>query len=232
MTKLKFTGEMIRAAIGKEAAPVSRETIERLQLYDENLMEWAGHTNLIARSTLDQRWQRHYEDSLQLFSLLPAQLHLLMDLGSGAGFPGMVLAILLAESHPDARIILIDSTAKKTRFLSETIAKLSLTQTFVETDRVEQVKPAKKADVITARALSPLPQLLTYAAPLLAKDGVCLFPKGKRYREEIEAAEALWQIQAIPHQSHTDEAAAIIEIHNILPKKPQKPKKKQPRRKR
>ena len=212
-----FTADRVATAMGGMTQPVSRETLSRLEIFDDHLVAWSGHTNLVARSTLGDRWRRHYADSLQLYPLFPKKVEHVLDLGSGAGFPGMVLAIMLAELQPQATITLVDSTAKKTRFLSEIIEKTSLTQTFVEAVRIEQFKPRHRADLVTARALSPLPKLLELVHPLMAKRARCLFLKGKRYREELMEAKCLWQLQAIPHNSRTDPEAAILEITDLHP---------------
>jgi 16S rRNA (guanine527-N7)-methyltransferase len=230
---MRFTQENIIAAMGVDTRPsVSRETETRLQVFDDLLMEWSGHTNLIARSTLEDRWQRHYVDSLQLMALLPeSPITHLADFGSGAGFPGIILAIMLADEGDGAgqgappKISLVESIGKKARFLEAVKERLGLTHVTVYNSRIESLVLKPKPNIITARALSKLDGLLAYAHPHLAPNGRCLFHKGRSFKEELTEAEKRWIMQAIPHQSRTEPQAAIIEIRGLAPNGANAPRK-------
>ncbi len=223
---MEFTQENILAAIGENAEiAVSHETVQRLQAFDGLLLEWSGHTNLIARSTLEDRWQRHYVDSLQLMALLPDDpIDHLADFGSGAGFPGMILAILLADGrggHEQSKppnIALVESVGKKASFLRAAKERLGLPHLTIYNARIESLVLNPKPNIITARALTKLDRLLAYADPVLAPNGCCLFHKGRSFKEELTEAEKRWNMQAIPHQSRTEPEAAIIEIRGLEPK--------------
>src|SRR5215472_15780754 len=154
---------------------VSRETRDRLEAMVLTLGRWQKAINLVGRTTLEDIWIRHVLDSAQLVSLLPKEAKTLTDLGSGGGFPGLVLAAL----RPDLEVTLIEADARKGAFLGEASRRMALPKLpKVVIGRIEAVPPAP-ADVLTARALAPLGQLLDWAAHHQAANTICLFHKGK-----------------------------------------------------
>lgn len=187
------------------AADVSRETRTRLETYAALLLKWNARVNLVGKSTLDDLWRRHMLDSAQLFPLLPANCHRLVDFGSGAGFPGLVLAIMgVPEVH------LVEANARKCAFLRE-VARVTETPVVVHNKRIE-TDPMLKADVITARALAPLPILLEYAQPYLTPSSICLFLKGAGVDEELTEIRKLWNIREDTYPSITNPDGAIIRV--------------------
>ncbi len=196
---------------------VSRETMELIKRFDVVFLEWTRRLNLVAKSTIAERWQRHYLDSAQLSPIVPANAKSVMDFGSGAGFPGLFLA-LLSLSDPNAKerhYYLVESVTKKCAFLRHVVADLGLTNVTVLNRRIEEIEEIKKVDVVTARALANLDTLLRYARPFLHQGSVCLFLKGENLQDELTAAATRWKMQVIPHPSLSHEAATILEIRNL-----------------
>ncbi|MBK1634865.1 16S rRNA (guanine(527)-N(7))-methyltransferase RsmG [Rhodovulum adriaticum] len=193
---------------------VPRETSERLSAYAALLRKWNPAINLVSRSTLKDLETRHIADSAQLFDLAPKNAAHWVDLGSGGGFPGLVIAILAADAAPQMRVTLIESDLRKATFLRTAARELGLENTNVLSQRIEAAPP-QGADVLSARALAPLTDLLSFATRHLAPDGVALFPKGARHDQELEAALATWRftVQKIP--STTDPQAVILQIGGI-----------------
>ncbi len=184
---------------------VSRETIEKLQAYASLLKTWQKRINLISNTTLDALWHRHFFDSAQLGSFIESQQKTVIDLGSGAGFPGMILAILgYGPVH------LIESDARKCAFLHE-VSRLTATPVTIHNARIEAVT-AFPADLITSRALAPVGTLLTYAEKFLAPHSVCLFLKGKQNQDELTMAQKHWtmKIQTAPSQTSRDGTILIL----------------------
>ncbi len=175
--------------------------------------KWQPRINLIASATLAGIWERHVEDSLQLVTLAP-RTERWLDLGSGGGFPGLVVAAALAD-HPDFRMVLVESNGKKCAFLRETTRLAGLPVT-VENSRIEEfaltMPPA--FDVVSARALAPLPLLLSLAEPFLALGATGLFPKGQDVEDEIEAAREAWHLESDLIQSQTEPGAAILRVQS------------------
>lgn len=161
---------------------VSRETIDKLVLYQELLLKWQKKINLVSPNTIENAWERHFVDSIQVFSLLPTNAQHIVDLGSGAGFPGLVLAAM----NIDMQVTLIESDRRKCIFLKEVARTLGLKNVGVLNSRIEVVKDIK-ADVITARALASLSQLIEWSTPFVKNDTVLIFPKGESHRVEIDA---------------------------------------------
>lgn len=188
---------------------LDEETTGLFAKYDECLLETAAHTNVIARGSLPERWTRHYFDSAQLAPLVPEKARSLLDIGSGAGFPGLVLAILLRDRPLD--ILLVDSVGKKARFLRETAQAMGLDKVAVSNERAEafHVKQVR-FDIITARAVTALPGLLELTAPLLAPGGMLIFPKGERAEEELTEARREWTFEATRVPSMTQPGAGIL----------------------
>lgn len=187
---------------------VSRETLERLCVYAELLKKWQRRINLVGRSTLDDLWRRHMFDSAQLFPLLPKGARRLVDLGSGAGFPGMVLAILgVPEVH------LIESDGRKAAFLRE-VSRETSTRVDIHVSRIAEMTPFV-ADVVTARALAPLGKLLDLARPFVGEQTVMLFPKGQDV--DIELTEAtkhtIMHTEIVPSRTHA--SGVILRLKRI-----------------
>ncbi|MFZ3580699.1 16S rRNA (guanine(527)-N(7))-methyltransferase RsmG [Loktanella sp. DJP18] len=196
-----------------EQLDVSRETIERLRTYHDLLLKWTSAINLISRSTVSDAWDRHIVDSAQLFKLLPPNATMLVDIGSGGGLPGLVLAIMALEQRPRLQTILIESDQRKATFLRAVVRDLSLNAE-VRAVRIESVTDIA-CDVVTARALAPLPELLPFAKALMKPEGVALFQKGKGAGEELTSARQKWKFEVEIHPSLTDPDGRILEIKDI-----------------
>lgn len=198
------------------ATGVSRETALGFDRWREMLVEANAHTNLVGRSTLQNFWERHALDSLQLMDLLPAGTRLVADLGAGAGFPGLALALAFRDRRIDARVVLIDSVTKKTAFLSRVIEELELAAE-ARTIRVEDMDPSEDFQVVTARAFAPLNKLLGFAAPLLKIGVVGLFFKGRHYRDELTEARKHWtfECEVIPSQTGDGVILRISEVQRV-----------------
>lgn len=192
---------------------VSRETLERLFVYCELVEKWNPAINLISKSGISEIWHRHVIDSAQLIRLLPHESGRWCDLGSGGGFPGIVLAILMKQLQPETQITLVESDSRKCVFLSEASRLLGIT-VGVKTQRIEDLEP-QNVDVLTARALAPLSNLCGYAYRHLKPEGVAIFPKGANAQREIEDAQKLWQFGYDTMQSHTDPAAQVLALRGI-----------------
>jgi 16S rRNA (guanine527-N7)-methyltransferase len=194
--------------------PVSRETLRRLNLFVETLLTWRAKTNLIAASTIPHVWTRHISDSLQLLDLAP-EARTWVDLGSGAGFPGLVIACALAET-PGAKVHLIESNAKKAAFLREA-ARLTGVPAVVHAERIETFVAAfaGPADVVTARALAPLKMLLDQSVSLLTTGALGLFPKGQDVDAELTEATKYWTIKVNLAPSRTDSNGRIVVVRAL-----------------
>ena len=190
--------------------PVSRETEQRLAVLVTELARWQQAKNLISGATLDEVWTRHVADSLQLLDHA-SQARRWLDLGSGGGFPGLVLGIQLAELG--GHIDLVESNARKCAFLRHA-ARLTGASVTVHNARIEDVVDgfAGKVEAVTARALAPLPLLLDWCKELLRTGVTGVFPKGQHLEAELTAAAKYWKIQATTFPSLTDSAAAILVI--------------------
>lgn len=199
-------------AVALAPQSVSRETWSRLDRLVTLVVERQRQMNIIAPSTIPQIWTRHVADSLQLLPLAPGALRW-VDLGSGAGFPGLAIACALTGT-PGAEVHLVESTQKKAAFLSEATRELGL-PVVVHPIRIEDfaAKNQIRFDVVTARALAPLPKLLGYAIPLLKTGTVGLFPKGQDVEAELTEASKYWNIQAELVPSTTDPRGRIVVLH-------------------
>jgi 16S rRNA (guanine527-N7)-methyltransferase len=191
------------------AVPVSRETLDRLKRYAELLADWNTRHNLVSDRSLADVWKRHFLDSAQIADLVPATAKTVVDLGSGAGFPGLVLAVL----RPELRITLIEATRKKYDFLKVVARELGL-KVDIRNERIEEVAP-EPFDVITARACAPLPELLSYAQRFWARGSVALFHKGQNLASELTEAHKSWRIQVEQHSSRSDPSGIILEIREL-----------------
>ena len=192
--------------------PVSRETLDRLDRFVALLLETQRHTNLIGPATVPQLWTRHIADSLQLLDLAP-DATVWLDLGSGAGFPGLVIACALS-GRPGAAVHLVESTGKKAAFLQRTAETLAL-PAMVHHIRVEDYSPGFAAQAVTARALAPLPKLLGYVAPLLESGAKALLPKGQDVEVELTEAAKYWKIEADLVASRTNPAGRIVVVRAL-----------------
>jgi 16S rRNA (guanine527-N7)-methyltransferase len=191
---------------------VSRETLARLKAYADLLVDWNARHNLVARSTLPDLWRRHFWDSAQLAPLIPDTARSLADLGSGAGFPGLILAAM----RPDLAVTLHEATTKKCDFLEAAADRMGLSVT-IQNARLEDL-PRQSFDVVTARALAPLPQLLRYAQNFVGLNGVCLFLKGQNVGAELTEAHKYWNIKPSQVPSQTDPSAAIVIVREMGPR--------------
>ena len=191
---------------------VSRETMERLKAFEALLLKWQKTHNLVSRETIDDVWGRHILDSAQVFQIYDSwQDKDVADLGSGAGFPGMVLAILGVTN-----MTLIESNHKKCSFLREVKRQLGLTVQIHE-GRIEDLSD-RTFDMITSRALASLDKLLHLSCPLLHKASECLFLKGKMQDEEIKEAEENWSFHLRKKESITSPGAAILILTQVRPR--------------
>ena len=195
-----------------EAFKVPRETIHRLERYAELLAHWQKSTNLVAASSLPSLWSRHFADSAQIRALAP-EARLWLDLGSGAGFPGLVVAIL-QTGRPDFRMHLVESNHKKCAFLAE-VARATAAPVDIHATRIEQLGESAhglRPDVVSARALAPLPRLFELAGPFFGPHTRGLFLKGRETEAEIEAAQPYWEFDARLHPSLTAAGSHIVEV--------------------
>ena len=195
------------------AIDVSRETKEKLELLERELRRWQGIKNLVGPATLDHVWDRHIVDSLQLLDLAP-EAQTWLDLGSGAGFPGLVLAIAGAERG--LKVHLVESNSRKCAFLRQ-VARLASVSATVHEARLEAIIPGfiARADVVSARALAALPLLLEWTEPLLKAGTIGLFPKGRDAEIELTEARKRWTFAADILPSRTDSQARILRITSI-----------------
>lgn len=191
-----------------ELTGVSRETMARLEAYAELLKRWSDRINLVGGNTLDDLWRRHFLDSAQLLPLIPEGARSLVDLGSGSGFPGLVLAIL---GVPAVELIEVD--ARKCAFLREA-ARIAAAPITIHNTRAEAMTPSP-VDVVTARGCAPLDRLLVFSQRFIDPKTVCLFLKGERVAEELTAARRAWMMTASFHASRSDPRGVILSLEQI-----------------
>jgi 16S rRNA (guanine527-N7)-methyltransferase len=202
-----------------EMVPVSRETAAKLDVFVAHLLRVAPHLNLIARSTLPNVWTRHIADSLQLLPLAP-DAKCWIDLGSGAGFPGLVIACAVADRE-GATVHLVESTGKKAAFLREAVNLLQV-PAVIHAVRIEDFGKNFKIrpDVVTARALAPLDELLKLAQPILKTGALGMFPKGQDVEGELTKASKCWNIDAELVPSKTSPEGRIVVVRGLQPRSP------------
>lgn len=232
------SGRIATAEAFQEVFGVSRETLDRLRTYAALLRDWQKAVNLVSPATLDDVWHRHFADSAQLLELALSPPpggegnsrgegrereeksqggKSWLDLGSGAGFPGLVLAIMLAERDPEARMTLVEADSRKAAFLGEVARKTGVAVEILA-ERSEKAATHAKSrtrDVITARAVAPLPKLLGLVLPFFSPRTVALFPKGRESEVEIEAAQARFAFDCTLAPSLTDAEARIVIVRNL-----------------
>lgn len=192
---------------------VSRETFDTLKAYEALVRRWNPAINLVSKSSLPDLWERHVADSAQVYSACPASAAKWVDLGSGGGFPGLVVAILARELKPELQVELVESDSRKATFLRQAAQILDLVVS-VRNERIESLDPLD-ADVLSARALAALPELLAYAEKHLRSGGIAVFPKGARHLEEVNQAHKSWDFDVDTQPSLSDGSAAILVIRNI-----------------
>lgn len=185
---------------------VSRETLDRLDIYEAALRKWNRAINLVAPRSIDDIWQRHFLDSWQLTDLAGEGDGTWLDLGSGGGFPGLVAAA--CQSRP---VILVESDQRKCIFLRETARKMGVAVT-VRIVRIEEMPAPKDVTVLSARALAPLPRLLDWAVPLCNEDTQYLFLKGQDVASELTEATKYWKFDIEQHPSLSDPRGVVLSI--------------------
>ncbi|RWO83032.1 MAG: 16S rRNA (guanine(527)-N(7))-methyltransferase RsmG [Mesorhizobium sp.] len=201
------------AGLQSAAGPVSRETFERLVEFETVFQKWNRRINLAAQSTQGDVWRRHILDSAQLARIKPDAKRWL-DLGSGGGFPGLVLAFLLAE-RDGASIDLVESNRKKASFLQAVVGQFNLPARVVAR-RIDDAYPfVSTPQIVTARAVASLPVLLELAAPWLTTGTCGLFHKGRDYRTELAESAQRWSFDLVEHASATDAHGVILELSDL-----------------
>ena len=210
--------EAFRAAFG-----VSRETLDRLKVYAELLEKWQKTINLVAPSTVSEVWHRHMADSAQLLDLAPAGAMRWVDLGSGAGFPGLVLAIMVAD-RAGSRVALVESDVRKCAFLSEIVRKTGISASLtveIVTGRIENSAIQDRLgtpDVISARALASLDKLFGLSQGLFGRKSIGLFAKGREVEAEIAEARRAWEFEYELMPSRTDQSGRVVVVRGLKAK--------------
>ncbi|WP_138381209.1 16S rRNA (guanine(527)-N(7))-methyltransferase RsmG [Luteithermobacter gelatinilyticus] len=192
------------------ACDVSRETLDRLRVYAALLKKWQKSINLVSPQTVQDMWWRHFYDSAQLAALIPDRAGDLkiLDIGSGAGFPGLVLSILGRGS-----VHLVESNSKKCAFLRQVIRETGA-RAEVHQSRIEDLPPFA-VDYVTSRALAPLDRLLHWVVPFVTPQTICLFPKGQSAEAELKQAQKNWRFSLKKYTSRTEESAMILKLGKI-----------------
>jgi 16S rRNA (guanine527-N7)-methyltransferase len=188
---------------------VSRETIERLEAYAALLASWSARINLVSHATLADVWRRHLLDSAQLLPLIPAGSRSLVDLGSGAGFPGLVLAILGVPG-----VELVEADSRKAAFLREA-TRVTGAEVIIRGCRIEAA-PRHAVDVVTARGCAPLDRLLTLSEGFIGRQTTCLFLKGERAEEELTVASKAWTMAISRHPSRADPRGVVLSLQQVV----------------
>lgn len=195
-----------------ESLNVSRETIDRLRAFEALVQKWSPKINLVSKSELTKIWDRHILDSVQLFPHAPQAGHW-VDIGSGGGFPGVVVAIISRGFQTDHRFTLVESDQRKCAFLRTASRTFNL-GLHVRSERVESIERLD-ADILSARALTELSTLLGFAERHLNESGTALFPKGETWQKEVAATRNVWSYRCLPIKSETNAAAAVLKIQDI-----------------
>ena len=192
---------------------VSRETCDLLRLYYDMLISWNKKINLVSRKSIKTSWNRHFLDSAQLWLYLPQKANKWLDFGSGAGFPGLVIAFISKELKPDLKIVLVEKNKKKALFLNEVVNKIGLNVEILS-NNVELIRP-QRADVITSRAFGKLDHLLKISYKHQNKDTTALFPKGISFTEEIIISKKKWSYELERIKNIIDSNSFILKIRKL-----------------
>ena len=192
---------------------VSRETCDLLRLYYDMLVSWNKKINLVSRKSIKTTWNRHFLDSAQLWLYLPQKANKWLDFGSGAGFPGLVIAFISKELKPDLKIVLVEKNKKKALFLNEVVNKIGLNVEILS-NNVELIRP-QRADVITSRAFGKLDHLLKISYKHQNKDTTALFPKGISFTEEIIISKKKWSYELERIKNIIDSNSFILKIRKL-----------------
>ena len=192
---------------------VSRETKERLEIFASLVEKWNPSINLVSKNSLSDLRERHIADSVQVFRAVEPNFGHWADIGSGGGFPGLVVAILRAEDGSERKVTLVESDQRKAVFL-RTVLRETAVSADVRAERIENTD-FLAADVLSARALSDLPTLLQFAVAHLHQNGVAIFPKGLTWQKELAAAQKAWNFDHEVIKSKTDPSGVLLKIRNI-----------------
>ncbi len=194
----------------QETTGVSNEVLKRLKTYADLLEKWQKKINLVGNSTITDMWSRHIYDSAQLWPLLPRSDCSILDIGSGAGFPGLVLAILGGQN-----VTMVESDRRKCVFLAEVIRKTKVSLSVsLQNCRIEDAQ-SDRVDVVISRGLASLEKLLVYSEPFLRDDTICLFPKGKKVDEELTETLKKWTMKVTKVPSQSDSSGTILKLENV-----------------
>jgi 16S rRNA (guanine527-N7)-methyltransferase len=191
---------------------VSRETIERLKIYESVLKKWNSKINLISRHSVPDIWNRHIIDSVQVFRCVPTPDHW-VDLGSGGGLPGLIVGIMASVENPDTRVTLIESDQRKAAFL-RTAARECGANIEVISKRIESCSP-QQSGVLSARALADLSKLLEFSEQHLDPNGIAVFPKGANWKKEVDNAQQRWRFDFEAITSLTEPDAVLLRIEGV-----------------
>ncbi len=207
-----MSGEVILSELSR-IYPVSRETFRRFEILVERVEEWQKKTNLVAPSTLNEIWNRHIADSLQCLSIKP-DARSWVDIGSGGGFPGLVIAAVMADRE-NSTVDLVESIQKKCSFLRQVNRQMS-GRAKIHCDRIENARNLiPTPEIVTARALAALPMLLELSSPWLLNGATALFHKGREYEAELADCDGLWTFDLVNHESVISSDSVILEIRNL-----------------
>jgi len=191
---------------------VSRETVQRFEVFSDVIRKWNPKINLVSKSSLEVLWTRHIVDSVQVYRSIETSRKW-VDIGSGGGFPGLIVALIAADEAPEMAVTLIESDKRKSVFL-RTAARECGVKVQVISDRIEKIE-SQKADVLSARALADLNTLLGFAHRHLDVDGTALFPKGVTWKKELEDARQHWHFEMEPITSLTEPDAVILKLRGV-----------------
>jgi 16S rRNA (guanine527-N7)-methyltransferase len=192
---------------------VSRETIERLEVYQQLLLKWNKTINLIGKSTVSDTWARHISDSASVYDITEKIEGKWLDIGSGAGLPGLILAMIAKEKSPEVRQLCIEADLRKCEFMRTVIRQTDLNASVISR-RIEDT-PRQNANLMTARALAPLSKLLEHAHTHLDKTGICVFHKGENWQSEVRDARENWSFNLKEHLSKGNQSSVLLEIGEI-----------------
>lgn len=192
---------------------VSRETLSKLEGLLDLVIKWNPRINLVSAASLNLGWQRHVLDSAQLWGLMPIPSGIWLDVGSGAGFPGLVIAVLAQAQCPDLRVVLVESDRRKAVFLNEALRQLHLSAK-VHCARIEDLPPFE-AQIVSARALAVVENLLPMLARHMAEEGTALLPKGLRHAQELENCSKSWVMHNEIIPSRTDPDGVVLKISGL-----------------